>query len=114
MRARNVTLRGEEKCAMGVEECVLVVTNDCNDTSKTVEVTDQDVYKILRLVTESSHVTLENLKVVAGYNRARATTGLKFSILVQKASHIMFEHFESYKSYFNQNRSNRQCVHSCC
>ena len=49
-----------------------VVTNACNDTSKTVEVTDQNVHKIL--VTESCHVTLKNLKVVAGYNRAMATT----------------------------------------
>ena len=89
--ARNVTLQGEEKCAVGVEECVLVVTNDCND--KTVEVTDQDAYNIL--VNESSHVTLKNLKVAAGYNRAMATTELEFSILVQKASHIIFEHFET-------------------
>ena len=93
VRARNVTLQGEEKCATGVEECVLVVTNDCNDTSKIVEVTDQNVYKIL--VTESSHVTLKNLKVVAGCNRARATTGPKFSILVEKASHIFFERLET-------------------
>ena len=93
VKARNVTLQGDRKCAMGVEECVLVVTNACNDTSETVEVTDQDAYNIL--VNESSHVTLENLKVVAGYNRAMATTGPKFSILVQKASHIIFEHLET-------------------
>ena len=93
VQARNVTLQGEERCAMGVEECVLVVTNACNDAFKTVEVTNQNVHKIL--VTESSHVTLKNLKVVAGYNRARATTELKLSILVQKASHIIFEHLET-------------------
>ena len=92
VRARNVALRGEERCATGIEECVLVVTSDCIDTSKTVEVTDQNV---CILVNESSHVTLENLKVVAGYNRVMATSVLKFSILVQKASHIIFEHFET-------------------
>ena len=92
VRARNVALRGEERCATGIEECVLVVTSDCIDTSKTVEVTDQNV---CILVNESSHVTLENLEVVAGYNRVMATSVLKFSILVQKASHIVFEHFET-------------------
>ena len=95
VQARNVTLRGEDKCATGVEKCVLLVKNGCNDTSKTVEITDQSAYKIL--VTESSHVTLKNLKVVAGYDRVMATTGFKFSILVQKASHIIFEHLETAK-----------------
>ena len=51
------------------------------------------IYKVL--VTESSHVTLENLKVAAGYDRAMATTGHIFGILVQKASHIIFEHLET-------------------
>ena len=93
VQARNVTLQGEEKCAMGVEECVIVVTNDCIDTSKTVEAADQNVYNIL--VAESSHVTLENLKLVAGYYRAMATTVLTFSIFVKKASQIVFEQLKT-------------------
>ena len=99
VRARNVTLQGEEKCAMGVEECVIVVKYDCNDDfTKVIVTSGATVTPIIRysiLVTESSHVALKNLKVVAGYNRAKDTPMLEFSILVQKASHIIFEHLET-------------------
>ena len=92
VQARNVTLRGEEKCATGVEECVLVLYDDI---FKTIELTDQIVYKIL--VRESSHVTLENLKIVtdADNDSVIATPMIEFSILVKKASHIKFEHLET-------------------
>ena len=90
VRARNVTLRGEEKCATGVEECVLVVTNGYIGT-KIKELIDETV---CILVTESSYVTLKNLKVDAGYDygTVRVPTILKSRILVKKASHIIFEH----------------------
>ena len=47
-QGRNVTLQGEEKCATGVEECVLMVF----DTFKTVM--GENVFEII--ITNSSHV----------------------------------------------------------
>ena len=95
VQARNVTLQGEEKCVPEVEECVIVVLSNCTDTSKTVEVTDQNVSDIL--VTESSHVTLKNLMIVPDCYRfwVLTTTEPEFSILVTKASNIIFEHLKA-------------------
>ena len=91
VQASNVTIQGEEKCATGVEECVLVIRNDCNNRVTMICIEITAVYTIL--VTESSHVTLENLKVI-GYSRMMAASVFTFRVLVKEASHIIFEHLD--------------------
>ena len=89
VRARNVTIQGEEKCALGVEECVLVVVDYNNNMEDFEDYTE--IFEIL--VSKSNHVTLKNLKV-AGDKRASYTTVLFFSILVEEASHVTLEHLK--------------------
>ena len=95
MRARNVTLQGEEKCAMGVEECALVVRTDGTDTIKTTIVSQ----KFQIFVSKSSHVTLKNLKFDDGYDGSDDSTIFKFRILVKKASHVTLEHLNTTIKY---------------
>ena len=103
-QGRNVTFQGEEKCATGVEECVLVVF----ETFKTVM--GENVFEII--VTKSAYVTLRNLKVVAGYNRARVATVIEFSILVMEASHVTLEHLDTavYPTTIRVEATNNLCV----
>ena len=97
VRARNVTLQGEEKCAMGVEECVLVVRTDGTDTIKTTFVPQKYLFQIF--VSKSSHVTLKNLKFDDGYNGSELTPIFQFRILVMEASHVTLEHLNTTIKY---------------
>ena len=90
MQAQNVTLQGEEKCAMGIEECVLVVTWNDIFIFKTIT---HESYVFEISVSKSSHITLKNLKIVA--DRAKFATMLEFSILVNESSHVTLEYLEA-------------------
>ena len=91
MQARNVTLQGEEKCAMGVEECVLAVKNEVIDAFKTK--TQDSHFQIF--VSKSSHITLKNLKFKAAYDSSMLTAIFNFEILVMEASHVTLEHLNT-------------------
>lgn len=60
--ARNVTLKGEDKCAMGAEECVFMMEYHGEGA---------DIF-----VWESSHVTIEQLKLKDTYIRVIQTNNL--------------------------------------
>ena len=79
--ARNVTLRGEEKCAIGVEECALVLSSMNMLNTEEYE----SVFKLF--VKNSSHITLKQLKV--GYSLAGSD--IVFQILVTQSNHVTFE-----------------------
>ena len=74
--ARNVTIKGEDKCGMEAEQCILKTTE--ND----------HYFKVF--VKKSSHVKFKQLKLVAGY------------VFVTESSYVAFEHFEVEKKMMHK------------